>query len=372
MKLKSLIVILLISNLYVFAQNNSVLYSFFVAGHTYGQPGINNVGFHPPFKQKFPYIQSRSEIEFGVLTGDIVSPFPNAQDWDEIDAEIDTLALPIYFAVGNHDMENRPLFESRYGITYFDFIYNNDLFIVLDPNIDGWSITGSQLLFLQNSVSDNYSSKENIFVFFHQILWRENTNQFNYINWNSAVGRINPVNFWSTVIPIFDAIPNDVYMFAGDLGATWSTDVTFDRFNNIKLIASGMGDQNGENIIVVNVDSNKSVNYDLICLSDTNLSCLGELTDYLTVDSLITNIGLLENRNINSTIYPNPASEYFTVSTHQKSTLKLFDIKGLLILDLEYNSFSNQKINISNLDKGIYIAQLSSEKGRETRKIILQ
>lgn len=128
-----------------------------------------------------------------------------------------------------------------------------------------------------------------------------------------------------------------------------------------------MGDQNGENIIVVNVDSNKSVNYDLICLSDTNLSCLGELTDYLTVDSLI-----LENRNINSTIYPNPASEYFTVSTHQKSTLKLFDIKGLLILDLEYNSFSNQKINISNLDKGIYIVQLSSEKGRETRKLILQ
>lgn len=155
-------------------------------------------------------------------------------------------------------------------------------------------------------------------------------------------------------------------MFAGDLGATWSTGVTFDRFNNIKLIASGMGDQNGENIIVVNVDSNKSVNYDLIYLSDTNLSCLGELTDYLNVDSLITNI------NINSTIYPNPASEYFTVSTHQKSTLKLFDFKGLLILDLEYNSFSNQKINISNLDKGIYIAQLTSEKGRETMKIILQ
>lgn len=203
-------------------------------------------------------------------------------------------------------------------------------------------------------------------MFFHQILWRENTNQFNYINWNSGAGRVDPVNFWSTVIPIFSAIPNDVYMFAGDLGAIWSTDVTFDRFNNIKLIASRMGDQNGENIIVVNVDSNKSVNYDLICLSDTNLSCLGELTNYLTVDSLITNI------NINSTIYPNPASEYFTVSTHQKSTLKLFDIKGLLILDLEYNSFSNQKINISNLDKGIYIAQLTSEKGRETRKIILQ
>ena len=82
------------------------------------------------------------------MTGDIVFPFPNAQDWDEIDAEIDTLDLPIYFTVGNHDMENCPLFESRCGIAYFDFIYNNDLFIVLDPDIDGWNITGSQLLFL--------------------------------------------------------------------------------------------------------------------------------------------------------------------------------------------------------------------------------
>jgi hypothetical protein len=372
MKLKSLIIILLISTISVHAQNDSVPYSFFVAGHTYGQPGVNNVGFHPPFKQKFPYIQSRPEIDFGVLTGDIVSPFPISQDWDEIDAEIDTLGLPVYFAVGNHDMENRPLFEARYGITYFDFIYNNDLFIILDPNIDGWSITGDQLLFLQNSVSDNYTVIENVFVFFHQILWRENTNQFNYISWNSGSGRINPVNFWSTVIPIFDSIPNDVHMFAGDLGASWSTDVTFDRYNNIKLIASGMGDQNGENIIVVNVDSNKSVNYDLICLSDTNISCLGELTDYLTVDSVTSINELSLSNNIISTIYPNPANQYFIVSTNQKRNLKLFDMKGVLVLEVVCNGLSDQKINASNLHKGIYISQLSSEKGIKIQKIILQ
>ena len=27
-------------------------YSFFVAGHVYGKPGVDNAGFHPPFKQK--------------------------------------------------------------------------------------------------------------------------------------------------------------------------------------------------------------------------------------------------------------------------------------------------------------------------------
>jgi len=362
MKVKALIIILIISNISLYSQKNSNPYSFFVAGHTYGQPGVNNIGFHPPFKQKFNYILSRPEIAFGVLTGDIVSPFPSSQDWDEIDADIDNLGLPVYFAVGNHDMENRPLFEARYGITYFDFIYNNDLFIILDPNIDGWSITGDQLLFLQNSVSDKYLVSDNVFVFFHQILWRENTNQFNYINWNSDAGRVNPVNFWSNVIPIFNSIPNDVHMFAGDLGASWSSDVTFDRYNNIKLISSGMGDPNGENIIVVNVDSSKSVNYDLICLSDTNLSCLGELTDYLSVGG----------DNIISTIYPNPANQFFTISTNQNSNLKLFDIKGALVLEVVCNALSNQKINISNFNKGIYISKLSSEKGMKIQKIIIQ
>ncbi len=29
------------------AQTDSSLYSFFIAGHTYGQPGVNNIGLHP-------------------------------------------------------------------------------------------------------------------------------------------------------------------------------------------------------------------------------------------------------------------------------------------------------------------------------------
>ncbi|MCF8358761.1 MAG: metallophosphoesterase [Prolixibacteraceae bacterium] len=130
-------------------------YSFFVAGHTYGQPGVNNIGLHPPFKQKFSCIQSRSEIKFGILTGDIAAPVPTAKDWDEVDADIDSLGIPVYFAVGNHDMKERDLYEERYGDTYYHFIFNNDLFIVLDPNMNNWNISGKQLSFLKNVVNDN-------------------------------------------------------------------------------------------------------------------------------------------------------------------------------------------------------------------------
>ena len=53
------------------AQSDSTKYSFFVAGHAYGKPGVNKKGFHLPFKDKFNYIQNRTEIKFGILTGDI-------------------------------------------------------------------------------------------------------------------------------------------------------------------------------------------------------------------------------------------------------------------------------------------------------------
>lgn len=356
--------------LFAQAQNDSEPYSYFVAGHTYGAPGVKNSGFHPPFEERFPYIQSRPEIEFGVLTGDIVSANPIAQDWDEIDADIATLGLPVHFAVGNHDMENRPLFESRYGETYYDFTYNNDLFIILDPNIDGWSITGPQLEFLENVVSEKSPISDNVFVFFHQILWRENDNEFNYIFWNSAAGRVSPVNFWPAVVPIFESIANDVFMFAGDYGASWSTTVSFDHYNNITLIGSGMGDLEADNIVVVNVDSDKSVTYDLICLSDPDPFCLGELTDFLTVD--ITTSTNEEEQAVSRFIYPNPANRFFKVAADQEGILQLFDAEGRLVLEMTDDEFSKGQINVSQLQKGIYTAQLLGKTGVNTQKLVIQ
>ena len=335
-----------------FAQNDSTKYSFFVAGHAYGKPGVNNSGFHPPFKDKFNYIQSRTEIKFGVLTGDIVSPFPVAQDWDEIDADIDSLGLPVYFAVGNHDMENRPLFESRYDSTYYHFVYENDLFIVLDPNIDGWNISGNQLDFLKQILASNSENVSNVFVFFHQILWRESNNEFSYILWNSSAGRSESINFWSEVEPLFHNLNNQVIMFAGDLGASWASDVSYDKYDNITLISSGMGEENGENFIVVNVNEDTSIKYDLICLSDTNLNCLGDLTSHQVVSEII-------NYN-QSFLYPNPMENELTASLigFDNATLFLYDLQGKLVLEKELSNQTEQIIITNAIPKGFYLAKI--------------
>ena len=105
-------------------------YSFFIAGHTYGTPGVDNEGVHPPFRNKFDFIKDDESLNFGVFTGDIV-PVGTTQNWDEIDQDIQELALPVYFAAGNHDITDRALYESRYGQSYYSFTNHEDLFLSL-------------------------------------------------------------------------------------------------------------------------------------------------------------------------------------------------------------------------------------------------
>lgn len=353
-----------------YAQSDSILYSFFIAGHTYGAAGVNNPGLHPPFIEKFEYIQSREEIKFGVFTGDIVVD-PSAEDWDEVDADIDSLGLPIYFAVGNHDMIDRPLFESRYGDTYFHFIYENDLFIILDPNLDEWNISGDQLVFLENVVDSNAQFVDNIFVFFHQILWWENDNLYEDITPNSFSGRADTINFWSEIEPIFNVLPNQVVFCSGDFGAAyWSDDFMYDTYSNITFIGSGMGEGVGDNIVVINIDSTKAITYDLICLNDTNLYCFGELTDYQI--SLDVNEKEWNEKSIY--LFPNPANEKVTINmgSIENTSVQIISVNGQVIFK-KMNIISElYSIDISDYPKGFYIVSVTNESNRAILKLIVK
>jgi hypothetical protein len=341
------IIILLIALIYsfsAFSQNHSVSYSFFVAGHTYGQPGIKN-GLHPPFKEKFEYLRSRSEIKFGVFTGDIVASNPTASDWDKVDADVESLGVPVYFAVGNHDMEDRELFESRYGQTYYAFTFENDLFIVLDPNLDGWNITGEQLEFLKNALNGNTTVNNNVFVFFHQLLWWKNNSLYTNYRPNSFEGKADSVNFWTEIEPLLAALPNEVFMFAGDVGAgSWAADFMYDKYDNISFIASGMGEGTGDNFIVTNVYEDSSVGYDLICLNDTVINCFGDLTGY----RLTTGAPPVMSEPEEFFVYPNPANRKFQVllkSAKEKLfDFHLFDISGKKIISREIHSNAVEEI----------------------------
>ena len=257
-----------------------ISHSFFIAGHTYGSPGVDNEGLHPAFKNKFNLIQNDESVDFGILTGDIVIT-GTEQNWNEVDVDLNELGLPVYFAAGNHDMTDRALFESRYGQTYYSFVHQSDLFIVLDPNIDEWNISGDQLQFLQGVLNDEVQNINNIFVFFHQLLWWAPNNIYQNVSLNSLAGRADTINFWNEIEPLFNGLSKPVHMFAGDVGAfNTGSEFMYHKYDNITLIASGMGGNVRDNFIIIDVHEDASVSYRLIALNASNDFALGDLLDY--------------------------------------------------------------------------------------------
>lgn len=257
--------------------NEAKPYSFFVAGHTYGGRGMYHRGLHPPFEAKFSLINERG-IELGFLTGDIVVE-PSEKDWDEVDSVLNYLNAKVYFAPGNHDIRERELYESRYGRTYYSFLHRGDLFIVLDPNIDRWNISGRQKEFLDEVIRSNARQADNIFVFFHQLLWWDKSNKYKKVIPNSTKGMADSINFWVAIEPAFRSLPNEVYMFAGDMGgANWSDFLMYDHYENITFVASGMGSGKGDHFIVAEV-SRDTVLLEVVALDD-DIHALGKIEDY--------------------------------------------------------------------------------------------
>ena len=56
---------------------NNRWYSFYVAGHTYGTPGVGSDWLYDPFTEKFHIIYQYKPIKFGFLLGDIVKEASN-------------------------------------------------------------------------------------------------------------------------------------------------------------------------------------------------------------------------------------------------------------------------------------------------------
>jgi hypothetical protein len=70
-------------------------------------------------------------------------------------------------------------------------------------------------------------------------------------------------------------------MFAGDVGAfNTGSEFMFHEYDNISFIASGMGGEQRDNIIIVDVNEDNCVDFRLVALNGPILNALGNLKDY--------------------------------------------------------------------------------------------
>ena len=344
----------------IYSQTEKPLYSFFTAGHTYGSPNNHHPGLHYPFVNYFPSLNKYKNLELGFLTGDIV-PQPTKDYWDFAELDINKLSMPIFKAAGNHDGGNE--FLQRFGSYYSSFIHENDLFIILDPSDMSWSIEGAQLDSLKNTLEQNHASVKNIFVFLHELIWWAPDNIFSEnINVNYEPHYKNPTNFETVIKPLFLTYKNNICFFAGDLGA--SKGVSFamlHKFDNISLIASGMGGGISDNIIITDVYKDY-VEHNLIALNSSNPNALGNLSNY-EIDSFgqfisATNRVIYESNSQNEIFVYSYFSENYIKITNTSAVnakINIISANGKTVKKFVVAQKENIRIDTSNFSSGIYI-----------------
>jgi len=78
--------------------------------------------------------------EFVINVGDLIEGYSDDKaelnaEWDGIDKMLGSLNMPFFRTPGNHDIANKTaqqVWRERFGSTYYSFVYDNVLFLVLD------------------------------------------------------------------------------------------------------------------------------------------------------------------------------------------------------------------------------------------------
>ena len=92
--------------------------------------------------------------------------------------------------------------------------------------------------------------------------------------------------------------------------------------------------------------------------------------------SAYTTTGIPEIPRFAVNLYPNPADNQINLIFGTEDTsdkrLSIFNMNGQLVFSKEIPVNSGKNIDVSLLERGIYLLQVSSEKAVETRKLVIQ
>lgn len=82
---------------------------------------------------------------------------------------------------------------------------------------------------------------------------------------------------------------------------------------------------------------------------------------------------ILNSNNTAFSVYPNPANNFISVSSLLSSeitAIAIADMNGRLVKSLTYDNLHDIELNISDLDKGMYIMTISSKEGNSIQKFM--
>ena len=134
--------------------------------------------------------------------------------------------------------------------------------------------------------------------------------------------------------------------------------------------------RNGNNANVIAFDSD--FNNDLTCIFVDDSSApylsswsIDSMSVFANDQAECNTLSVASQELVAYNMFPNPTRNSVNVSSReQNSIMKIYNITGKLVLSTPLN-FGTNRINISKLSTGVYLARISSESNSETKKLII-
>ncbi|MGQ0827752.1 MAG: metallophosphoesterase family protein [Bacteroidota bacterium] len=238
--------------------DTSLNYSFIVSGHFHG--ASTNVSTYPA-STLLANIDTLNALKpsFLISLGDLFLDV-NEMYIDHYQKSLfDKLQMPLFNAVGNHDLANGKSYEKTFGKTFYSFTKNSELYIVLNTEINDGTIKGEQLEFLKEVVKSASSEQvKNVFIFSHRPVWAESIKKYKKLfkdNTRSVLGN----NFLKDILPLLQKISENknVHWLSGSMGggpASFFYDK--DAETKITFIQTAIRDLPRDAVLQINVINN--------------------------------------------------------------------------------------------------------------------
>ncbi|MEE1899477.1 T9SS type A sorting domain-containing protein [Flavobacterium rakeshii] len=105
----------------------------------------------------------------------------------------------------------------------------------------------------------------------------------------------------------------------------------------------------------------------------TNAAAGTGLIDNLSVTAVAEVLGADEFLASQFSVYPNPVSDVINIANAENilvNGVEIVDLNGRVVKSAKFNGVSEAQVNISDLSAGMYLMNVSSDKGTTTKKIV--
>ncbi len=244
--------------------DDSTKYSFLVSAHFYGGSAKTS-GY--PAGSVLGSVDTINNLNstFLMCLGDMFMDVKNDIPFYK-KSLFNKLNIPLYNAVGNHDLSS-DVYQNNFGETSYSFRINNNIFLVLDTEEDDGSLKDNQLELLEKSV---ISEAKNIFVFSHRPIWAEDDEDLKHVFKDNTQSLISN-NYQDKILPLLQQSKSKIYWFSGSLGgAAPSSFFYHSKTNQLTYIATAIRDLKRDGILKVDV-VNDDVLFETISLTSENV-----------------------------------------------------------------------------------------------------